>query len=377
MPVKYVFYSLALVITGFLSCREEYLPPVLTSGNNFLVVEGILNGGTDSTIIRLSRTRNLSDTTFDIPELDAGVLVEARTGGNYALSSIGNGLYGAILPIQNNETYRLRISTRSGGLYESEYIAVKNTPAIDSITWKQDVDLTIFLNTRDIQNRTRYYRWDYTETWEYRSYYDTNLGFDYFSNTIFFRDSTQQTHKCWSTARSNQVLLGTTDNLSQDIVKDYPITKILNGDFKVDTRYSILVKQYALSKQEFQYWQLLKKNAKELGSIFGTQPAELISNIKCISNPAEPVIGYIGASSVSEKRIFISNNQLQNWDSRGTQDILCTPVVAPRDSISDYLQRDNSLSPAYFITGGGLALAKRTCVDCRIRGGNTQKPSFW
>jgi hypothetical protein len=78
MPVKYVFYSLALVITGFLSCREEYLPPVLTSGNNFLVVEGILNGGTDSTIIRLSRTRNLSDTTFDIPELDAGVLVELR-----------------------------------------------------------------------------------------------------------------------------------------------------------------------------------------------------------------------------------------------------------------------------------------------------------
>ena len=163
----------------------------------------------------------------------------------------------------------------------------------------------------------------------------------------------------------------------QDIVVQYPLTKIQNGSDKMSFRYSILVKQYALSKQAFEYWQLLKRNAKELGSIFGTQPAELIGNIKCTSNPAEPVIGFVSASSVAEKRIFIKNNELTNWDSRSTQTILCTPLFAPLDSISYYLQTNRDYAPAYFVTNGPLAIAKKVCVDCTLRGGNTNKPTFW
>lgn len=371
-------YYLLFAMLALIACREEYLPPAITATNNFLVVEGIINSGNDSTIFKLSRTKNLSDTTFDIPELFAGVTIESKTGVNYLLASRGNGIYSSgPLALNPGETYRLRVSTASGGLYESDYVPVKPTPPIDSITWKQDNDVTVYLNTHDDANNTRYYRWDFSETWEYHTFYDSNLGYDYVANLVYYLDSSQLLTRCWSSAKSADVFLGTTDNLTQDIVVQFPLTKILNGSDKMSFRYSIMVKQYALSKQAFEYWQLLKRNAKELGSIFGTQPAELIGNIKCISNPAEPVIGFVSASSVAEKRIFIKNNELINWDSRSTQEALCTPLFAPLDSISFYLQKYRDYSPAYFVTNGPLAIAKNICVDCRLRGGSNNKPAFW
>lgn len=360
------------------ACREEYLPPVISAGNNFLVVEGIINTGQDSTIFKLSRTKNLSDTTFEIPELFAGVTIESKNGASYLLAHRGNGIYAAAsLSLNPGEMYRLRISTNGGNLYQSDYVSVKQTPAIDSVTWKQDNDVTIYVNTHDPANNTRFYRWDFIETWEYHAYYDSNLGYDYVSNLIYFRDSSQLLTRCWSTAKSTDVFLGTTDNLSQDVITQFPLTRITNGSDKMSFRYSMLVKQYALNRPAFEYWQLLRKNAKELGSIFGTQPAELIGNIKCVTNPNEPVIGFISASSVTEKRIFIKNNELVNWDSRSTQNVLCKPKVVTPDSISYYLQADTAFAPAYFLTGGPLAIAKNSCVDCTRRGGNTKKPSYW
>ena len=192
--MKKIFLKICilLLLINDYSCREEYLPPVISAGTNFLVVEGILNTGQDSTILKLSRTKNLNDTTFDIPELNASVTIEAKNGVNFLLTNKGKGIYAAP-PISLNpaEMYRLRISTNSGGLYESEFVSIKPTPPIDSITWKQNTDVFLFLNTHDPANNTRFYRWDFIETWEYHAYYDSNLGYNYFTNLIYFRDSSQ------------------------------------------------------------------------------------------------------------------------------------------------------------------------------------------
>ncbi|MBC7849869.1 MAG: DUF4249 domain-containing protein, partial [Chitinophagaceae bacterium] len=361
--MKKTFISLLLSVLFAQGCREEYLPPAIATKNNFLVVEGFINSGNDSTIIKLSRTKNLSDTTFEIPELNATVIIRGKSGSIFNLPHQGAGRYAsAPLALNSTDEYQLKINTAGGSSYESDYVKVKQTPEIDSISWKQDRDATIFVSTHDATNSTRFYRWEFIETWEYHSYYDSNLGYDYVANQLFYLDSSQLRTVCFLSARSTDVYLSTSKNLSDDVIENFPLSEIPNGSDKIGVRYSILVKQYAMSQTAFQYWQQIRKNAKELGSIFGTQPAELIGNLHSITNPNEPVIGYMSASSVSEKRIFIRNNQLVNWSSRSSQDETCEPILTIPDSASYYLQNFRDLGPAYFITGGGLAIAKKTCV---------------
>jgi len=370
--------SLLFMLLAMAGCRESYLPPTVTTDYSLLVVDGVINAGGDSSFLKLSRTRKLSDTATNIPEPFASVLLESKTGVNYSFTNLGNGLYAAPpLPLSRTETYRLRISTSTGSLYQSDYVPVKITPAIDSLSWKQDTNVFVSLYTHDPLNDTRFYRWEFKEIWEYRSFYDSNLEFDYVTNQVLFIDSAKQFYRCWNSSNSFEVLLGTSSNLAQDVINDYLLQKIDNGSDKISTRYSIEAKQYALTRQAFDYWQLLKKNGKELGSLFGALPSELIGNIHCVTNPSEPVIGFVSISTVETKRNFITNNLLKDWNSGSTSTVLCAPKIVTPDSISYYLQTERDKGPAYFITGGGLAIAPNICIDCRIRGGNTKKPAFW
>ena len=60
------YYITIAAIAGELSistgCRKPYLPPVIATNSNYLVVEGVIDPGRDSTTIRLSRTVALSST---------------------------------------------------------------------------------------------------------------------------------------------------------------------------------------------------------------------------------------------------------------------------------------------------------------------------
>jgi len=90
--------------------------------------------------------------------------------------------------------------------------------------------------------------------------------------------------------------------------------------------------------------------------------------------PDEPVIGYLSASSEQRKRIFIKNNELRDRKET-TYSALCKETLVARDSAA-YFLADGSYLPAYCLSNGPLAIASRACVDCRVGGGTTTKPSF-
>jgi len=354
------------------SCKEPYAPPAVTIDYNYLVVEGIISSG-QPTRIQLSRTKRLTDTVLFVPETNASVFVQSEHGENHPLQHISNGVYeSASLTLNPSDRYRIRIATVNKS-YVSNFEPVKTTPAIDSLTWEQDRDVFISVNTHDPANNTWYYRWEYEETWEYWAWFDSNLG--YMNGQIYFRDSADLLNKCWTTLRSTDVLLGTSTKLSQDRIDKKVVAVVPNETDKIGIRYSILVKQSALTQKAFEYWETLRKNSRDLGNIFGVQPSQLIGNIKCVTNPEEPVIGYITASSVTEKRIFIRRSDVLTWIVP-TQLPYCTQRILHPDSVF-YALQDTSYAPAYYITGGGVAIAKNSCVDCRRKGGVTKKPAFW
>jgi hypothetical protein len=385
--------------TGITSCKKPYNPPATASPGSYLVVEGVINSGSDSTVIKLSRTVNLSNTGTQNPELRASVAVESDQGVVSPLTEATNGKYvSAGLNLNNSHTYRLSIKTQNNEQYYSDYVAVLNSPPIDSVYFKiTNTGLNIYSATHDPSNTIKYYRWDYGETWIIHSFYDS--GFISNGDTVLERTLSQQIYTCWTTDTSSTIVLGSSAKLAKDVIVDNPITSLVSTSPKIANEYSILLRQYALTADAYNFWTNLEKNTQQLGSIFDAQPSEINGNIHSAINPNEPVIGYISVGSTSSTRIFILSQQLPAWPPNENY-----PDCSPPDFYKDYLyvyyplnsqipvnQVDEFINynkganypwiPVIAIQqpGGpilGFTAALPNCVDCTLQGTNKQ-PAYW
>ena len=377
-------YRLLCVVLLVAACKQVYEPPAITAPNRYLVVEGVINAtpGARTTIL-LSKTRNLQDTILTDPERSATVRIESSGGTHFNLTEQSAGRYvSAQLNLKLNDSYRLRIRTSNGNEYVSALVPVKISPAIDSLGWKQStespMDVTVYASTHDASNNSRYYRWDFTETWQYRAVFETDMLVDYAARLIYYTDSTNQVYNCWVTDPSTDIVLGSSVRLSQDVIDHAPVTVVPQNSPKIGVRYSILVRQYVLTPEAHQFYEILQKNTEQMGTLFDPQPSQMKSNIANVANPAEPVIGFVTASTVTEKRLFIDRRDLVNW-SGGLPSNDCTVQFTFQDP-NNYLiwnYPDTAYGPYYFTTGGGMAIARNTCLDCRRKGGSNQKPAFW
>ena len=363
-------------------CKKPYDPPAIRADNKFLVVDGTLINSPDSpTVITLSRTVRLTDSTFvSSPETGAALSIEGSNGETYNFLEMPGGIYQSKpLLLDANGKYRLKITTLFGNRYESDFVEVGQPPPVDSLTWQQQNDVMIYLDTHDLSNKTKYYRWDFTETYQYEAPLNASLTQN--NGVLLNVDASNQTFDCWRSVNSTEILSGSSIALSQDVISKAPIAIVSQNSQKISVRYSILVKQYALTQEAYQYLQILKKNTENLGSIFGPQPSQLTGNIHSVKNPAESVIGFFSASSVQQKRLFITKYDVTNWhfvDSNrecGIMPIGHIPAPDPGFFVYDY--SDPDYYPYYFCGEGCLNIARRECVDCRLRGGTNQKPSYW
>ena len=132
MPKRKLFY--VVCILALTCCKKPYNPPVVASANSYLVVEGVINSGSDSTTIKLSKTVNLNAQTTINPLPGATVIVENDQNASWPLLADDAGNYtspGLNLPAGPN--YRIKITTPDGKQYVSDYQPIKPTPPIDSI----------------------------------------------------------------------------------------------------------------------------------------------------------------------------------------------------------------------------------------------------
>ncbi|MGV3589460.1 MAG: DUF4249 domain-containing protein [Adhaeribacter sp.] len=371
------YYFFIFLLSCLSSCIEPYQPDVIQMPNNYLVVDGFINSN-GSTTIRLSRTVNLDGTNIPPGESNAQVIIEEEGGLQFELAEGPNGNY-ISQPLQLNlaKRYRLRIRTADGKQYASAYQENKITPPIDSISFKAQTDaLQIYVNTHDPQQNTRYYRWKFEETWQFTTPYYSTLEYINFNMV----DRRENINLCYRGSNSTAVNIASTAKLSQDVVSEFPLTRIPNSSVKLKYKYSILVRQYAQTKEAYAYAETLKKNTENIGTLFDPLPTQLTGNIQCISNPAEPVIGFVSVASEQVKRIFIRRSQLPTtWRSQNEYDFCQLDTVLLKDVPANFVS-------GHFLPVGevrsnmgditGYTGSSADCVDCRVRGTNVQ-PDFW
>lgn len=359
-------------------CIKPYNPNIHSPATGYLVVEGNLNTAPAPTTITLSRTEPLTDTASQIFENGASVAVECSDGTTDPAVFGGNGTYNfGALPLDSTKTYRLSIQTTDGNQYYSKYVPVISNPPIDSINVTFDGGgAHFFANTHNPAGNTRYYMWSYTETWEFHSA-EQSL-YIYQGDTVGLRTAAQQIYTCWRGQASTDLLIYSTAKLAQDVVSEFPLLTIPQGDQRLSVEYSLLVNQYALGDSAFDYLQLMQSNTESLGSIFDPLPSSLTGNIYCATTPSLQVVGYVNASAVQTTRIFVTRPAY--WQYFFACDLPDTTLSGAPAALE---RNFSGPAPLYtpVITPNPPAVGwvsnLTSCVSCIAMGGTTTKPPFW
>jgi hypothetical protein len=387
------------------TCIDPYSPQ-LKGYESLLVVDGLITNEKASYKIRLSRTIQKQDA---IPSevSDATVYITSEDGESIYLLSQGKGIYrtdsleftGAI-----GKSYVLHISTNDGIKYESDPCMMESVPDIDTVYFEKDQKLLnngtesrdgikIYLDSKEGDDN-KYYRWDYEETWKFKVPTPKRYNYVDVGHIVPIAGIKQY---CWKSRKSDEVLIHPVySNLSRTIKREPILFIASDKSDRLMLQYSILVKQYSVSKNEYDFWDNLKKVSENGGDIFARQPYPVISNIHNVSNPTERVLGYFQVSAVKQKRIFIP---FRDFVRLGLPFFHNSQCVRIEKSPSDFPWPANSppltfddvyamycissdyvfVEPMFNSETGGLdklVFARPECASCELTG-SPARPDFW
>ena len=350
---------LCLILCG---CISEFEPKNTDETDGILVVEGIITDG--ESVITLSRSKGLSyeDNLFDLTPYhvtDAKVFIECDDGMQWGVTTQNYGVYTiATGKLNPQRQYRLKIEineTEKTYEYGSEYASPMSPPEIDTFFYtKKDKGQPVIIRvaTHAPDDAVQYYRWTYREDWETRAEIRSDWHPFY----------------CTKNFTNREILLGTTERTASNQLTEV-IAKIPPSDDRFVFLYRMDIKQYAISKQAFDYYTNIKNNAQQTGGIFAHIPSEIKGNIACITDPARPVIGYMDISSVTQKRMYIYRSEVYEDPYLGIPNMQCQTYMSLYGLNPDknWVRR---------VEGDWAELR---CIDCKSTGGRSirELPDDW
>ena len=379
--MKRFFQILIVGITCyFAGCIEPYDPPEIGDFDDLLVIDANVNGTVGEANVILSRGQALDD---DSPvEYVSGAVVELEMedGTVFQLQANGNGKYYINgLGLSFGDRVRLHIIDADGTEYLSDYEEYVKTPEIDSVSYDSNKEgVNFYVSTHDPNNNTFYYKWDFTETWKFRSAFPSSYIWERIDTSIIVkpREMIDTLYYCYKYDSSTQIIIGNSKRLSEDRISEYRIAKIDNSTGKFGERYSMLVKQRALTEESYKYWELLKSNTESIGSLFDPQPSQLNSNIINITNPEIGVLGYFNVYSETQQRISLVFSDVEpHFYNNGYGNCVFDTIYVEDlydDLFGQLLISDltEGISPYAYL------YSFPSCMDCRLRGTN-KVPEFW
>lgn len=356
---------------------------------DMLVVEGLVTNELKRHQVYLSRATRVGDRKI-VRESGATVTLSDNSGTVIPLSEESPGVYEtAEFAAQAGNSYKLNIKTENGKEYVSSEVPFKDGGDIGNVYGEyvksargNEKGIQIYVDTEDTENKTRFYRWNFIETYQVNAPFPSVwlwLG----GNEVTFRADGIDT--CYVTDTLRNVLIRTTRDLEQDKVVAQPLRFIPETSYIMRFRYSILVQQYAISEESYLYWENLKKLSEEQGSLSDLQPGSLAGNIISANDPDETVLGYFDACKVSEKRINLTSVDFYNAGFKRPANFrnYCyeiEPIFVNVSRLGEAMEKYGESMYIWEAFGEGAAttfqLMPKVCCDCRDQG-PTERPPFF
>jgi hypothetical protein len=372
--------AIAFLLLFIYSCVKPYKPDISTYEDVF-VVDGELSNLPGPYKVSLSRSYEFNKSSDDVVT-GAQVKIFDNTGLEVELQETSDGVYSTIDSTFRGvigNSYKLQIMV-DGEVYESDFETLKNPIPIDQVYWEYNSEnngIQLLVDTHDSTNSTHYYSWEYEETWRFQIPIEV-MG-------------KSEWKECYLYNNSNDFNLGTSTRRKGDIIDRQPLLFIDENTNRLFMRYSMLVKQFALTERAYKFFSDLNTLNQNQGTLFDPIPYSLVGNMKNITNKDMPVLGYFLVTGASEKRIFVDRKDLPEEYCPTDGFDYCSTVLAfvdkdlidfHKDLIADSLLKlgytvyeTDLISTPYGIVRQ-LCMAKPTCINCTLTG-ESKVPDFW
>ena len=374
----------------FFSCIEEYSISQTSSEyhNEEIVIQGNILSGDMSTIY-ISHTQPFGSKQDANPITDAQVCIlgENEYKSDMARYDADKNYYTIDtkdLPIGGK--YALEVKTK-GNTFRSEYLKLQNCPEIEKLSYKERTDgISIHVSSHGTEKDSRYYMWTFEEDWEFHSETDIlRLGGRPIYNEFYqFENSYHNPYYyCWKHNTSKNIYIYSTKGLNENTVKENELFRIPIDDIRISYIYSLRLKQMSLNEEAFHYYSNMEKLTEDTGGLFSPMPTEIRGNITCVTNPDMIVRGYVIASQVTTKRIFIYESDFKEINSEYSNCQIMKPQPETTGWTSIWRIYINSNGAVAYTPHGEIdhvesVLYFQGCVDCRsVEGATKKRPDFW
>jgi hypothetical protein len=173
---------------------------------------------------------------------------------------------------------------------------------------------------------------------------------------------------CWGRNNSTDLVLESVSQLSENRIQKRKLIEIPPDNEKLSELYHLSVIQYQIRKEAYNYYANLQKNVTQTSGLFSPVPSEMRGNIRCLTHPEIPVIGYIEVSVPSTKEQYMPD-LIQVYEPPERR---CSASITPLANYANYsiysFAEPGSTLPTLY--------APTRCVDCTSRG-TKNKPAFW
>ncbi len=381
--MKKAFWSFVVLLVAVQACRTPFDPEVSSQQTGFLVVEGYLDSEGKRSELKLSRSAPLASDTGFAAESGATVTLNSASGESYLLTEEEEGSYLFEVDISEDQTYYLEIFLRSGERYRSSEMKPILTPDIIDAGFVLDEEgVEVFVTTQGDENADDFL-WTFEETWIYRPRIRTPFIYDPEISDVRTRTAQEQIELCFKSKDSPGILLETSSRFEEQVVFRQTITEIPKGDERIMERYSILISQKAIEEDAVKFWEILKKNTEDIGSIFSPLPSLIGGNISALDGEAMLAVGQVSLGIVQERRIYIDRVDVSPWNYVDPDFNDCF-IEAEPILVEDYpvAFSGNAWLPARSYTPPGSTVvvgyfpAPYRCADCTLYA-SPIKPDFW
>lgn len=384
---EYKFILIVLIIFTINSCVEPF-DAKTENFENILVIKATLTNEIKYQEIEINHTYKFEENS-PIAETNANVKIiddlqneyqfhESTDGGVY----ISSDAFGA----QPNRSYQLSIKTNLGKQYISEFAELPLSELNNNLYIYKETDnnmngISIYMDSYDTSENSRYYRYEYEETYKivapYWSAYDL-VSAPNKEDGVSLVLKTKEERVCYNTVKFNEIILKNTNKYGENIIEPFLVRFISRDNYIISHRYSMLVKQYALSREAYNFYETLK-DFSESGSIFSeNQPGFIYGNIVSEDDPEEKVIGFFDVSMVFSKRVYFNFYDFYLGEMRSYPSS-CLITSPPESSLWSLMnsgtvkfQNENEGGEG----DGPYYLVPLICGDCTVLGTNIV-PDFW
>ena len=347
LVLKSLILFIIIMVSSCLDPIELDVPKILTDG---VVIQGsmVRNGGNATVRIYTSLITNETRPSAVIRLKDAFLI--NSDGQEIELKESGDGQYSVNIQgsttfnISNGVSFKVKATTVSNDVYESELKVMAETPKISNLKFgainssnpdiKPTIDVVIDTKLNSENSGFNIFKWEI-----FQAYKLTDQLWNSPEGKLCYVTSAVELLNVplFDARKSSET------NLSNFVVSKRPI------DYKFSEGYYTVVVQEAIDEDTYQYFLAYNDLIVREGNIFETPAGVIPSNIKCVNNPDKLAFGYFYVSEQDTARMYMPPAEV---GSPGRQ---CpTPP--------------GEMNPCPI----------RACCDClSLKGASLNKPYYW